>query len=264
MDEFNKLLENELLSEDTKTALSEAVEQFQATAITEAKKELEVEYAQKLVTEKTTLAKDLHQMVNEAVDVEIEELKTDLAHYKNLEVDYAKRLDTFKEEYSTKLSADIEALIETQIVSEFEEVKTDLLEAKNNMFGMELFESFKSVFERLGVSADMKELQAKFTQLESVVSEKNTLIEGFERTDTLNGLLENLSGSNKEVMASILESVATDKLETRYNESIASVLKTDDNVDDDDETTKTLTETVNVDEDSNSNADLERYRTLIS
>ncbi len=75
MSAFKKLLESELLNDDTKVALEEAIKSFKEEAITEAKKDLEVDYAKKMLAEKQEIAAKMTALINEAVTQEIEELK---------------------------------------------------------------------------------------------------------------------------------------------------------------------------------------------
>jgi len=227
--EFKKLLESELLTEDTKNQLQEAIETFKEEAITEAKKELEVEFAQKLVVEKEELTKKLYDLINEAVSEEIGELKEDIEHYKTLEPDYAKKLEEFKEEYSKKMTEGFNELVESQVKVEVKELEADLMEAKQNYFGLELFEAFRETYKRHGVESDvLKEMDAMREELATVKSalkESNETIAKKEREEIMEGLLQNLSGTKREVMKTILESVETSKLESRYEETIEAVIK---------------------------------------
>jgi len=248
MNEFKQLLDSELLNEDTKTALNEAIESFKENAITSARSELEVEFATKLVEHKETISSDMTNLIMETVKTEIEELKEDIAHYKEIEPEYARKLQEFKDEFTSKLSESFTSLVTESVAAEIDELREDLVESKNNKFGMDLYESFKSTFETLGVSKDEQALQDELKKLQSQLKESVDEIESLNHQKELNKLLDNLSGSKREIMATILESVKTDKLESRYNETIESVLKesvddNNNNVDDkDDDNNNALSE----------------------
>lgn len=262
MNEFTQLLESELLNEDTKKALGEAIESFKVEAIAEAKNELEVEYAKKLLAEKETIAKSMYALINEAVTAEVTELKEDIAHYKDIEPKYAEKLEEFKTEYSAKLSESFGALVESTVKGEMVELKEDLMESKKNNFGMVIFEAFKESFEKLGITEDMGALKAKLEESEKNLNESVDRIAQFERDKVMEGLLANLSGSKREVMKTLLESVDTDKLADRYNETIEKVLEDASAKTDADDEVIVENETVTVDKESD-DAEIARLRQLI-
>lgn len=246
MSAFKKLLESELLTDDTKVALEEAISAFKEESISEAKKELEVDYAKKMLAEKQEITAKMTSLINEAVTQEIDELKEDIAHYKNIEPTYAKKLEEFKVEYAKKLSESFEALVESHVKEEISELHEDLLEAKQNNFGMKLYESYKSTFNKLGVSDDIQAIKDELEAAKTALNESTTEVADLKREKVLESLLSNLSGSKREVMKTILESVGTDNLDQRYKETIDSVLE--ESVKDDNEVV--IKETVNVDKDA--------------
>ena len=256
---FKQLLESELLNEETKTSLQEAIEAFKEQAITEAKNSLEVEYAKKLLAEKEELTKKMFALVNEAVQAEIDELKEDIKYYKDIEPKYAQKLTEFKDEYAKQLSESFEGLVETQVKSEMVELKEDLVEAKQNNFGMKLFESFKETFEKIGITEDVQSIKAELETVTKSLEESTEEVAKMKREQLMEGLLSNLTGSKREVMKTVLENVDSEKLEARYNETIDSVLNesTGDKGD-----KKVVTESTD-EKDSENNTDLDRLRALI-
>jgi len=255
---FKQLLESELLNDETKTALQEAIESFKEEAINEAKNSLEVEYAKKLLAEKEELTKKMFDLVNEAVEVEIAELKEDIAYYKDIEPKYAEKLNEFKETYAQKLSESFEKTISDQVVVEMTELKQDLLEAKNNNFGMKLYESFKETFEKLGITEDVKAIKDELEAVSTSLKESKETIATMERIEIMEGLLSNLSGSKREVMKTVLENVSSEKLEARFNETIDSVLEESTKSDDKDDLSES-----EIKKETKSDVDLDRLRTLI-
>jgi len=259
MSAFKQLLESELLNDETKVALEEAINSFKEESITEAKGQLEVEYAKKMLAEKKDIAAKMTDLINEAVTQEIAELKEDIAHYKSIEPTYAKKLEEFKVEYAKKLSESFEGLVESHVKEEISELHDDLMEAKQNNFGMKLYESFKSTFDKLGVSEDMKSIQDKLEASVLALSESESAVTEFKREKVLEGLLSNLAGGKKDVMRTILESVDTDKLDQRYQETIDSVLEESIKEDNDNEVV------INESDNEKANAaELSRLKALIS
>lgn len=225
MSAFKELLESELLNDDTKVALKEAVESFKEEAITEARSSLEVEYAKKMLAEKQEIAAKMTDLINEAVTQEIAELVEDINHYKDIEPTYAKKLEEFKVTYAKTLSESFEGLIEAHVKDEISELHEDLMEAKQNNFGIKIYESFKSTFDKLGVSDDIQAIKSELESAKSALSESTGEVESLKHEKVLEGLLSSLTGGKKEVMKTILESVSTDKLDERYKETIGSVLE---------------------------------------
>lgn len=223
--ELKQLFESELLNDETKKEITEAVDQIKEEAVTEAKKELEVEYAKKLSEQKEQLSKKMYDLINEAVEEEISELKEDIKYSKEIEPKYAKKLEEFKTEYKKTLSENFNGLVEECVKDEIKELEDDLMEAKNNHFGLQIFEAFKNTFEKIGVTEDVSAIKDKVDELNGKLEESQNKVAELEREKVMEGLLKNLSGSKREVMQTILESVETSKLEGRYNETIDSVLK---------------------------------------
>lgn len=224
MNEFKTLLENELLSESVKKELTEAVESFKQQITEEVTKKQEIEYAKKIYREKKELNARVMETVKSLVAEEIKELHEDINHYRNLEVDYAKKLTEFKESYAEKLRKGVKKLIESRVGAELTELRQDLMEAKKLNFGKKIFEAYASEFETFGVGPDVKELQKTNDELAKQLTESKKVIDGMNREKILEGLLSNLTGGKREIMKTILENVKTEKLTERYNESIQSVL----------------------------------------
>ena len=259
MSAFKKLLESELLNDDTKVALEEAITSFKEEAITEAKKDLEVEYAKKMLAEKQEIAAKMTALINEAVTQEIDELKEDIKHYKAIEPTYAKKLEEFKVSYAEKLTESFEGLVESHVKEEIKELHDDLLEAKQNNFGMKLYESFKSTFDKLGVSDDIQAIKDELEATQTKLSESSDKVTQLNHEKILEGLLKNLTGNKRKVMETILESVKTADLDQRYNETIDSVLE--ESVKNDDEVV--IKESV-TDENALKEEDKARIKSLIA
>ena len=258
MSAFKKLLESELLNDETKVTLTEAIESFKEEAITEAKKDLEVDYAKKMLAEKQEIAAKMTALINEAVTQEIEELKEDIKHYKAIEPTYAKKLEEFKVEYSKKLSESFNGLVESCVGEEIKELHEDLMEAKQNNFGLKIFESYKATFDKLGVSDDIQAIKDELEASKAALTESTDEVADLKHEKVLEGLLSNLTGGKREVMKTILESVSTDDLDQRYKETIDSVLEESVKADNKDEVV--INES---DDDKEHKAEMARLKSLI-
>lgn len=171
-----------MLSEEIQE-LKEDIERF---------RDLEAEYAAKLVEEK------------EAMGLQ---LKADMAQL-------VETLDVFLEE---------------RLTEEVNELKESIEEVKKIEFARDLFESIEGAFKKKffnesGIAAKLeesaKELEAKSKKLEEVESRLNKMI----REKEMARVLEPLHGRPREIMEAILKSVATDKLDEAYNNFIGRVL----------------------------------------
>lgn len=235
MKELKKLLESELLSEEVKAELKKAVEALKTRLQEDVKADLETEYAKKFVTAKERLAEKMTTLIKEQVSEEIGELKEDIQHYKGLDITYATKLEDFKKEYSEKLSESFHSTVREQVSNELDELREDLLEVKQNKFGQKIFETFSEEFKMFGISVDEKALKEELERTKEFLTESEKAVADMKRETIMKGLLDNLSGTSREIMKTILENVETDKLQTRYDEAIDDVLKDKVKKDDDDE-----------------------------
>ena len=221
MKQLQFLMESELLTADVKTQLTEAV--------TEMKKEFEgklsAEYAEKMVAENEKLDKEIKELINEAVTSEMSELKEDVAKYRKLEIEYAAKLEDFKEEYAAKLNEAVETLVVESVTEEIKEMHEDLLEAKKDDFGKRIFEAFSDEFSENGFGGDMKALNEELKESRSKLSEALETADLLENEKVKTKLLSNLTGKKQKVMETLLEGVATGALEEKYNASVEFVLE---------------------------------------
>ena len=149
-----------------------------------------------------------------------------------------------KREFISKASTKLAGIVESTLTNELGTLKEDIQQAKENMFGRKIFETFAAEFmsshlaEGTQVSKLSQELLDMKTQLEEtqkVISEKEAIIESAknearkiaeatQRREVLGDLLSPLAKDKRELMGNLLESVATDKLQTAYNKYLPTVL----------------------------------------
>lgn len=225
MSDFKKILDESVLTEEVKTQIKEAFDAQVKEGVEAQKAVLDTEYATKFVKEKADLSQKIVGMIDESVSAEMQELRQDVKAAKNLEVSYAAKLAKFKEEYAAKLDDRFVAVMAEAIKHEFDELRGDILEARKLNIGKKIIESVKDEMISLGLFEETHELSEKLANTEKKLSESTEKLAKVERTQAVEKLLSNLSGAPREVMATILENVSTDKLEARYEQTLKAVLE---------------------------------------
>lgn len=200
---FAELFENAVLNDETKQVIQEAF----ATAIAAKEKELQEAHDVQIVEEKAKLADDMINLVEEAINEELESLKDEIVHARTLEVQYAEKLQDFKESYAEAQEERVRALIAESLVEELDELKEDVEMAKKNKFAMKMFESFKETYE-MSFGAEPTAIE----ELAQLKEEVDTL----RRDKKMTELLEGLEGRKRSIAETILGSVETEKLEERF------------------------------------------------
>jgi len=154
---LQKLLEAEILTEETKKDLEEAFTAARDEAITAAKDEaaadVRADLTEQWVAEKDTLVEAIDTKVGELLEQEIEELKEDIERFRDLEAEYAEKLVEAKAAMADELKADlgdlvekIDAFLEMRLQAEIEELKEDITVVRKNQFGKKVFEAFVEEF----------------------------------------------------------------------------------------------------------------------
>jgi hypothetical protein len=244
MDEIlKKLLESELLNEDSKRQITESFTSAVEALKENLRKEAELEVRARLVEEWTKQRDLLVEAVDEKVTAmladEISELKEDIERFRDLEVEFSEKLVTEKHKMADKLAEELAQLVdkldvflEDRISEEMAELKEDLQVVRQNEFGREIFEAFQSVFNRSFVDEGSVQQQLRVAEDKLRDAEKRlTEAEGqrivAERAQKLDEILSPLSGVKREQMALILENVEASKLSEAYNMFIGRILKED-------------------------------------
>jgi hypothetical protein len=193
-EEFVKARDELAVTVDTK------VEAFLAKEFEELKedinkfRDLEVDYAEKLVEEKERLAQALGEQMNALVDK-------------------------------------IDAFLEVRLDEEFSEIEEDIEDVKKLEFGRKIFEAVEAEFKKfrkedLGtVEADLAEALDKLSDAETRLADIETSRLAEARNIKLEELLSPLSGNAREQMKIILSNVSTEKLEEAFKVYIGRILK---------------------------------------
>jgi hypothetical protein len=158
-----------------------------------------------------------------------------------------------------KASTKLAGIVESTLTTELGTLKEDIKLAKENMFGRKLFETFAAEFmgshlaegthisklsrELLNANKALAESQEEIKDREAKIDEANTTVrkikESREREAVMSEMLRTLSKDKRDLMGSLLESVATKNLKASFNKYLPTVLNETVKA----ESTQTLTET---------------------
>lgn len=241
---FKKLVENELLTEETKTQLetefNTLLEATIKTKVDEAKKETEekvrLELTEQFVADKEALIEALDTKASEFLDKQFAELEDDISRFRDLDVEKEQQLAEAKDVMAETVKKDMATLVdrldeflEQRLEAEFEELKESIEEVKKLEFGRKIFEAVATEYASKYVDGDataieLKETQNKLKESVKVLEAVTKELSGAKREQKLSSVLESLQGRPREVMEAILNKVPTDKLEEQYNKFIGRVL----------------------------------------
>jgi hypothetical protein len=154
------------------------------------------------------------------------------------------QLDAVKAQFIKRSAKMVEETVVKTLKSEMHQLREDISSARENDFGRRLFEAFASEYthsylnEKSEVKKVLSVLQQKEAQLAEAydyIKQSTQLVESKEqeiarmrdlgqRKEIMSELLAPLGRDKKEVMGSLLESVATPKLGSAYDKYLPSVL----------------------------------------
>lgn len=238
---LEKLLTSDLLSEETKTEISdawvEAVEAKKAQLREEVELEVRAELSQQFVDAREALVEKVESFVAEQIEKEFVELRSDVERFRDLEAEFAGKLVEEKRKLAEEVNAEIESLIdkideflEVRLADEFEEMKEDLEVVKQNDFGRRVFEAFVNEYSKSYV--DEASIQSQLTIAESKIQDAEKRMYELERANAqlireqkMEEVLKPLSGAKREQMQFVLQNVETEKLDEAYRHFIGRILK---------------------------------------
>lgn len=239
---LNTLLESEILTADSKKALEEAFASQTATVVEATRMQtadqVRVELTEQWVAEKANLVEAIDAKLDDYLMIEMQELRDDIAAFRDLEVEYSQRLSESKKAMGIQLESDMLALVDkldsfldVRLNEEFAELKADLAEAKKLDFGRRIFEAFEPEYRKHFVNADktekaLRESKASAEKLRTKLAEATATNEKMVRAAAMSKVLAPLTGDTRGVMESLLTNVPNDRLEESYSMYIGRVLKT--------------------------------------
>ena len=155
-----------------------------------------------------------------------------------------KQMAKMKEAFITRSAKVVESAVNKKLAEELKALKEDITSAREINFGKKIFEAFASEYqnsylnEKSETSKLMKvvdETALKLKDAEKAVEEKQAVIESkeaeakrqkdlMERNEKMAEMLKPLGKNKGEVMAQLLESVQTDKLQASFDKYLPHVM----------------------------------------
>jgi hypothetical protein len=245
MDEIlSKLLESELLSEETKKEISEqwatGLNEYKQIVREEVTLDVRAELSEQWVKERDTLIESVDTFVSEALEKELTELKSDIDRFRDLEVEMAEKLVEEKHKLAEEVSAELDQLVdkidaffEMRLSEEMDELKEDLEIVKQNEFGRKIFEAFsgeysKSYYDEDSSVAQLSITESKLEDAQKRISELEASQSKMLREQKMEKVLSSLNGKKREQMAFVLQNIETQKLEEAYKFFVGRILKEED------------------------------------
>lgn len=243
MDEIlKKLLESDLLSEETKATLTEqfksAVDAYLVEQRTQLETEVNARLTEEFVKAREELVESLNTKLDEMVKSEFDELKGDIEQYRDLEVEFAEKLVEEKEQLAVRFGEEMEELVnkldmflEQRVDAEFDELKEDITEVKKLELGRKIVEAFGVEYKKIFKEDTSKTERELAEALDKLADAQKRLTDidrqrvTEARQNKLDELLAPLSGTTREQMKLILNNVSTEKLDEAYKVYLARVLK---------------------------------------
>lgn len=244
MDEIlSKLLESELLSEETRQELAETwktkVDAYKEQIREETVLEVRAELSDQWSRERDALVETVDTFVSESLAREVEDLKSDIERFRDLEAESASKIVEEKHRLSEQLIEEIaqltdkvDAFLEERLTAEVTEMKEDLEVVRQNEFGRKVFEAFVneyatshndegSIISKLNITeSKLADAEKRIADIEK---ERSTMV----RESTMGKILSSLTGKKREQMEFVLQNVETHKLEEAYKFFIGRILKED-------------------------------------
>lgn len=238
---LQKLLEADILTEDTKSELEEAFKTQLDEAITAAKDEaaadVRAELTEQWVSEKNTLIEAIDSKVGEYLETEMDELKESIESFRDLEAEAAEKLVEAKAAMADELQSDltdlvekIDSFLEIRLNAEIDELRENIEEVRKNEFGRKIFEAFQNEFvneysDEESAETTLRETEARLSDTEEQLQEAERQLASMVRNQKMSSVLAPLSGKSREVMEAILKNVDTKNLEEGYKTFIGRVLR---------------------------------------
>jgi len=236
--EEQKQLAEEAAIKEAGEALNEALSEARAEMEAQVRTELATKFVaerEELVKSldekvKELLASEIEELKEDIDD--FRDLEVELAA--KLETEKEKLAEQFASEKKVFITK-IDEFVTAELQSELQELHEDINAIKQNTFGKQMFESFVTMYEDSFADGDahvasVKEKLAEAQAITEAAEERNKELEAqlaeMQRIKALENTLAPLSGKRRSVMESILNGFETDKFGTVYAKMIDRVMNT--------------------------------------
>lgn len=242
--EKRAIAEDRVSTKEQLVKVAQTFETFLTQKLSEEIRELHED--RKAQQEKIT---KLEQFVVENLAEEIQEFATDKKELVETRVrlvaEAKDKLEQLKKSFIARSAKMVQETVANNLTSEITQLKEDIQLAKENNFGRKIFEAFAAEFgtsylsENVEIKKLMDAISEKESQLaeaeekiaqtealvESKVQEINVINESVQRTKKMGTLLKSLNKEKAAIMESLLENVATNKLDSAFEKYLPAVLK---------------------------------------
>lgn len=237
---LKQLLSSEVLTEETKTSISSAFQTVLAEAKEAARAEVTEEVTANLtedfVRDRDALVESVDALVTTALQEHIASHQADFEAFRDVEAEAARVVVEAKQKMVSRSKKDLKALVEKldvfldrAIDAEFSEIREELVESQRSALGLKIFEGFKSEFEQLyahqtGIAGQLSRMKSQLsvTQLENKKLQES--LSSATRAQALQTVLAPLTGKSRQVMETILSTVATERLQETYGRFVGRVI----------------------------------------
>jgi hypothetical protein len=213
--------------------INEQVEAAKAQASAEVRLEIKDEYVRdrdtliEAIDSKVNeyLAKEMHELKED-----IEKFRDLEAEYAEKLVEAKREMASELKSDLGQLVDQLDKFLEMRLVTEMSEFRSDLEKVKKVQFGRKMFEAFveeykKNFADDESAEGRLAETEQRLTDALDQLEKSEKKLSSMLREQKMNNVLKPLSGRQREVMEAILKSVATEKLEEGYKTFIGRVIK---------------------------------------
>lgn len=230
------LVQSNLLNESSLAEVRTEVENMINETKLQTEAQVKAELTEQWIAERELLVESLDAKLTDLFESEIADLKQDIDNFRDLEVEFANKLEQEKtllaegfEDQLEQLIETLDTFIENRLAVELQEFAGDLEQAKKNQFAIDLFETFAPQFKDRFLSQDETHLalhktQLKLAEAEAQLAKTQELHEATQRSAKLTQLLSTLGDNQRNVMSTLLENVATENLENMFARYIDVVI----------------------------------------
>jgi len=221
------------LSEAFETKMGEAVEVAKKEAAADVRTELTEQWVQErnalIEAIDTKVGEFLDEELNELKD-DIDRFRDLEADYAEKLVEAKASMSNELKGDFAELVERIDAFLEICLQAEMEELKEDIESAKRNDFGRRVFEGIVEEYRHNFADDDslegtLRETEERLSDTQKSLEDSERKLAKLARKDKLNEVLSPLDGRPREVMEAILGSVSTEQLEDGYKTFITRVLR---------------------------------------
>lgn len=214
------------------TAFSAELEAAKEVAIAEAKVEFANKFAEDKAQLVEALDTKVTAMLQEEIaelKEDIERFRDLEAEYAAKLVEEKEALGLQVKADMAELVETLDVFLEERLGAEMVELKESIEEVKKIKFAQKLFENFESVykerfFDETGIKAQLDESASALERANNELNAVSKRLSDLERQKEMARVLEPLHGRPREIMEAILKSIPTEQLAERYDNFIGRVL----------------------------------------